>query len=181
MFQGRASCRPMSRLDDRSRRRVARYISARRGELGLSQEELAARAGVDPKTLLHAEQGKRWPLAKTRTKLEAALGWGDGDMARVADGFYPRTGPLPEDDPDGLVAAAAAGDPEFDAQARRVIGELPAKYRDFVEEMYEMLQDAERRNRRLRSRIVPLPSRDDADQETDADDRESGSQRLSNS
>jgi transcriptional regulator with XRE-family HTH domain len=186
MFQGVPHCGPMSRQDDRSRRRVAQYVRARRDALGLSQEALADRAGINPKTVIELEQGKRWPVAKTRTKLEPELGWNEGDLARIAEGGYPITGPLPEDDPDGLFAAATAAEvseSEFGGLVRQVISKLPADSQPIIEELYEMFQDAERQNRRLRGRIVQLmpPSDEDGEGPQGGDGRESGSQRLSNS
>lgn len=157
----------MSRQQDRSRR-VARYVAARRDSLGLSQEALADRAGLNPKTISTLEAGKHWPVAKTRRALEPALGWDEGDFEKIADGGFPATGPLPVDDPDGLIAAAMASaesegdDADFEARVRAVIGDLPERYRPFVEELYEQWQEAERRNRRLMDKIVPLPTRDDA-------------------
>ncbi|WP_158079238.1 helix-turn-helix domain-containing protein [Actinomadura sp. CNU-125] len=171
----------MSRQDDRSRRdRVARYVIARRGQLGVSQRELADRAGLNPKTVFDVEQGKRSTTPKTHQKLEPALGWERGDLARIAEGGYPVTGPLPGDDLDGVIAAATSGElteSEFDSRVRQVISQLPVDSQPIVEELYDMLQDAERQNRRLRRRIVQLMPRND---EGDGD-RESSSQQLPNS
>jgi transcriptional regulator with XRE-family HTH domain len=71
------------------RARVARYVIARRGELGLTQQGLAGRAGVDIKTIYNLESGERWPQAKTRGALEAALSWYPGDLQRIAHGGEP--------------------------------------------------------------------------------------------
>jgi len=172
----------MSRQDDRSRRdRVARYVASRRADLGLSQETLAAHAGINPKTVLDLERGRRAASARTRQKLEPALGWVEGDINRIADGGYPVTGPLPDDDSDGLYATATgeSAEPEFGALVRQVISRLPADSQPVLEELYEMYEDAERQNRRLRQRIVQLMPRGGADDSPDAEGREgreSGSQ-----
>lgn len=76
----------MSELD---RARAGQYVAARRGRLGLSQDDLAARAGIDPKTLRDLETGKRWPRAKTRTAIEDALDIETGDLLRLAEGGMP--------------------------------------------------------------------------------------------
>lgn len=76
----------MSRPD---RARVARYVVARRGELNMSQQRLAERAGVDAKTIYNLESGDRWPQPKTRDRIEAALGWYSGDLQRIAEGGEP--------------------------------------------------------------------------------------------
>jgi transcriptional regulator with XRE-family HTH domain len=77
----------MSRGLDRER--VARYVIDRRGGLGLTQEELADRAGLDRKTIYHLESAERWPQVKTRGALEEALGWASGDLIRIAEGGEP--------------------------------------------------------------------------------------------
>jgi len=175
----------MSRQDDRSRRdRVARYVARRRADLGLSQEALAERAGINPKTVLDLERGRRTASARTRQKIEGALGWAEGDLNHVANGGYPITGPLPDDDPDGLYAAATGEltDSEFGALVRQVISRLPADSQPVIEELYEMYEDSERTNRRLRQRIVQLmPRSSESDGGTPGvegrEERESGSQQ----
>ncbi|WP_131736450.1 helix-turn-helix transcriptional regulator [Actinomadura roseirufa] len=69
--------------------RVARYVSARRGDLGLTQEQLAERASVDRKTIYNLESGERWPQAGTRSRVERALGWYPGDLVRLSEGQEP--------------------------------------------------------------------------------------------
>ncbi len=65
--------------------RAARGAVARRGELGLTQEELAVRAGVDIKTIGNFERRGRWPIARTRARIERALGWMPGELDRIAN------------------------------------------------------------------------------------------------
>ena len=47
-------------------------------------------AGIDAGTAGDFLNGKRWPRAASRTKIEAAIGWGAGTIERVGNG-----GPLP--------------------------------------------------------------------------------------
>lgn len=77
----------MSRKLDRAR--VARYVEARRGVIGLTQRELAERAGVDIKTINNLESGERWPQVKTRAAVERELQWSTGDLLRIAEGNEP--------------------------------------------------------------------------------------------
>lgn len=65
--------------------RAARAVEARRGELGLTQQQLATMAGVDVKTVGSLESRGRWPIARTRAAIERAMGWPPGEMARIAD------------------------------------------------------------------------------------------------
>ncbi|TDD60910.1 transcriptional regulator [Actinomadura rubrisoli] len=74
---------------NRDLERVARLIAARRGELGLTQEEVAERAEVDRKTIYNLEAAERWPQAKTRSRIERALRWYPGDLQRAAEGQDP--------------------------------------------------------------------------------------------
>src|SRR5439155_23288375 len=52
---------------------LARKISRHRRMLGLSQAELARRAGIRPETLNRIEQGKHSPSVATVEKIERAL------------------------------------------------------------------------------------------------------------
>ncbi|MGP4023553.1 helix-turn-helix domain-containing protein [Actinomadura sp. 3N407] len=74
---------------DVDRERVAKYAVARRGALGLTQEQLAERAGVTVKTVYNLEAGERWPQARTRGAVEDALQWRAGDLARIGEGMEP--------------------------------------------------------------------------------------------
>lgn len=110
-------------------RRVGRAVAARRGELGMTQQDLADAAGVDLKTVYNLESGIRWPIAKTRTAVSAAIGW-DGDaLAVILDGGTPAV-PDPDWRPEpapGMVAIAdiAAAEP-YVAGIRQRYDELRA-------------------------------------------------------
>ncbi|MDL4774951.1 MULTISPECIES: helix-turn-helix domain-containing protein [Thermomonosporaceae] len=71
------------------RERIAKYVVARRGSLGLTQEQLAERAGVTVKTIYNLEAGERWPQARTRSAIEDALQWRPGDLVRIGEGGEP--------------------------------------------------------------------------------------------
>ncbi len=71
------------------RERVAKYVVARRGSLGLTQEQLAERAGVTVKTIYNLEAGDRWPQARTRSAIEDTLQWRGGDLVRIGEGLEP--------------------------------------------------------------------------------------------
>lgn len=82
--------------DDRERRRqiAAAAFAARRGELGLTQQQVAERAGVAVRTVHNAESGEKWPNALTRGRLERAVRWATGELSRLAS--PPRRAPSPE-------------------------------------------------------------------------------------
>lgn len=62
---------------------VGRYVQVLRAELGISQAELAERAGVDKGTISRLETGHSWPWATKRALIEKALGLTPGQLARV--------------------------------------------------------------------------------------------------
>jgi transcriptional regulator with XRE-family HTH domain len=77
-------------------RDVGRAVAARRGELGMTQQGLADAAGVDLKTVYNLESGGRWPIARTRVAIAAALGWEGDALAAIAGGTAsPGTGSPP--------------------------------------------------------------------------------------
>lgn len=77
------------------RQRAARAVTARYGELGLTQQELADMAAVDIKTIGNLVKRGRWPIARTRTRIEKALGWPPGEMERIASEEEQQAGPYP--------------------------------------------------------------------------------------
>lgn len=83
------------------RQRAARAVEARLGELGMTQLELAAAAKVDVKTVNGMIRRGVWPIARTRARIEAALGWPPGETARIAS----EEGAQRPSTPDGLRAA----------------------------------------------------------------------------
>jgi DNA-binding XRE family transcriptional regulator len=60
----------------------ARNILRARRELGLSQAELARRAGIRPETLNRIEQGRNQPSIPTIAKLQRALKAGETQAGR---------------------------------------------------------------------------------------------------
>lgn len=78
------------------RKRAARAVAARRGELGMDRAELADAAGIDPKTLYNLEVKGRWPIAVTRARIEEALGWPSGEIERIAS-------QAPEEEPEPAI------------------------------------------------------------------------------
>lgn len=51
----------------------------------MTQQELADAAGVDIKTIGNLESRGRWPIARTRARIEKALGWEPGELQRIAE------------------------------------------------------------------------------------------------
>lgn len=65
---------------------AAAALAARRAELNLTQEQLAQRARVVVRTVAYLEQAERWPQPRTRAAIERAVGWDEGELARIAYG-----------------------------------------------------------------------------------------------
>lgn len=65
--------------------RVGSQVAARREELGLPQRKLARDGVIAAGALIALEKGRRWPRAKTLSKLEPALGWPAGRLNEMRD------------------------------------------------------------------------------------------------
>jgi transcriptional regulator with XRE-family HTH domain len=85
--------------------RVGRAVAARRGELGMTQHDLADAAGVDLKTVYNLESGNRWPIARTRAAIAAALGWETGEFAAIAEARLASVPPPPPPSAEALIEA----------------------------------------------------------------------------
>lgn len=82
--------------DDRMRRRreIARdAFIARRAELGLTQEDVARRAGIVVRSVVNFESQGKWPKPRSRAGLERAVEWPPGELHRRV------AGPRPDFDP----------------------------------------------------------------------------------
>ena len=90
--------------------RLARYVRARREELGLSQGDVSARGGPSDTTLSKIEAGTGGLSRASVSKLDTALAWARGSARRVLDGgepepaagaqavdLEPAAGPRPQD------------------------------------------------------------------------------------
>lgn len=72
---------------------------ARMDELELTQRDVAARAGVDLKTVNNFLTAKTWPRAMQRGRIEAALEWPNGTLQQIARGGSPPGQVRQGDDP----------------------------------------------------------------------------------
>jgi transcriptional regulator with XRE-family HTH domain len=73
-------------VTDRDVTQVGALVATRRGELGLTQQELADAANVAVGTVVALESGRRWPQAAKRSAIERALRWASGDLVRLRNG-----------------------------------------------------------------------------------------------
>lgn len=62
----------------------------------MTQQQLADAANVDIKTIGSLETRGRWPIARTRARIEKALGWSPGEMGRIADDEPPPEPRIPK-------------------------------------------------------------------------------------
>lgn len=69
--------------------RLADFVKTRRGTLGMTQDELATRAGVDKKTIYAIESAPGRRRMTTLGGLERALGWAEGSIRHVLNGGEP--------------------------------------------------------------------------------------------
>lgn len=79
---------PMARQLTEGQRAAIRAAIARRGERGMTQQDLAKAAGVSLRTVTSFEGGHSWPTARTLGQLERlGLNWPVGHIHEVADTF----------------------------------------------------------------------------------------------
>jgi transcriptional regulator with XRE-family HTH domain len=119
---------------------LGEYMDARRKDLGLRWEEVAAQAQITSSYLRAVRAGRRRPSEIIASKLERALGWTPGSIEVALAGGEPaptpdRTGPmdwttieLPEED----IAIVAGHWDELSEFARRWIAR---SMREAVEEL----------------------------------------------
>lgn len=74
------------------------WMDERRGELGLTWDQVAERAGVSPETLRRNANRPDRMRTITRKGIERALMWESGSVDAILDGGEPT--PLPEEPPE---------------------------------------------------------------------------------
>lgn len=74
----------MTAVDSPYRHRAAAAMTARMETLRTNAAGVARAAGVDPKTIRAVLAGRSWPRSGTRARIEAALGWPEGELTRRA-------------------------------------------------------------------------------------------------
>ncbi len=103
----------------------------------MTQQELSNAAGVDLKTVYNLESGTRWPIAKTRVAVSAALRWEGDALTAIADGRPvpaapepPRETPDPGEDAGVSTAVIRAAVPatvrEIWTRVRRELAATPS-------------------------------------------------------
>ena len=76
----------MTKPDEAGRQAAGRVVRARRGEMGLTQQELADKADLDVKTVYSLEAGQTWPIARSLGAVSRVLGFAPGYLRDLADG-----------------------------------------------------------------------------------------------
>lgn len=66
------------------KRRAGRAVASRIAWLRTTVPAVARQAGVDPKTIRSLISGDTWPTARTRERINSALDWPRGELARRA-------------------------------------------------------------------------------------------------
>ncbi|OBR99771.1 transcriptional regulator [Mycobacterium gordonae] len=90
--------------------RAGAAFAARREELGLSQRQLATMKIIGAPNLIAFEKGRSWPRERTLAKLEQAVQWPPGTLARMrAGGAASVSGAIGTPQPDSDAAAVVTG------------------------------------------------------------------------
>lgn len=79
-----------SRMTQRTNAEVGDRVRARRVELMLTPSQVTEAADVDPKTLQRLEDGTRWPIERSRRRIEPVLLWKPGALDALKDGDEPQ-------------------------------------------------------------------------------------------
>lgn len=74
--------------------RAGRAVAARRNELQITQRSLARDKIINAGTLSALEKGRSWPRRSTLARLEKALDWAPGTIARLRSGDPGAPGPV---------------------------------------------------------------------------------------
>lgn len=69
--------------------RAGAAFAARRKQMGISQRELAKRKVIAAPNLIAFEKGRQWPREMSRARMEQAVRWPPGELARLRAGFTP--------------------------------------------------------------------------------------------
>jgi DNA-binding XRE family transcriptional regulator len=98
----------------------------------MTQLELADAAHVDLKTIYNLESGTRWPIARTRAAISAALRWETDALGVIAAGAEPVEVPpgravAPELPPDRILPALAVTDEDALAPYKQQVAAELAK------------------------------------------------------
>lgn len=78
-----------TRMTQRTNLEVGERVRARRIELSLTPSDVTTAADVDPKTLQRLEDGSRWPIERSRRRIEPVLKWRPGALDVLKEGGEP--------------------------------------------------------------------------------------------
>jgi hypothetical protein len=120
--------------------RLATYVRARRGQLGLTQATLAEQAGVSVKTINGIETRPTPRRVDTMSGLERALGWASGSIEEILAGRPPLWAGAVADTPPA--PAVLVTGPGADHSIRRVVelmDEMPRDARLAIEQMIAVI------------------------------------------
>jgi predicted transcriptional regulator len=76
-------------MNEDQRRRAGEALRLRIAEMDSSAPKLADKAGLSLGTVYGLIRGTRWPNVDTRRRIEDAVGWRPGEVARRAVGSRP--------------------------------------------------------------------------------------------
>lgn len=97
-------------MNSPGQRHAGERVQLARAQLGLNQNELADKAGVNPTTVSFLETGKRWPRVKSQLGITRALGWPDGELERIARSYTGEKRPAEDATVTVLRRALSAGE-----------------------------------------------------------------------
>lgn len=107
--------------------RAGHAVAARRSELEITQRGLAKDKIINAGTLIAFEKGRSWPRRGTLSKLEKALQWSPGTIARIRSGSAVAPVTAPATAPSRISGAAPVVDASAEASTDSVRAPLMAE------------------------------------------------------
>jgi transcriptional regulator with XRE-family HTH domain len=107
--------------------RAGQAVAARRNELEITQRSLAKDKVINAGTLIAFEKGRSWPRRGTLAKLERALQWSPGTIARIRSGSAVAAVTAPATAPTAVPAATGVVDEETEVLTDTVRAPLMAE------------------------------------------------------
>lgn len=136
----------LARMQQGQKERVGGAIAEAMEHAGMSSQELADLAEVRIETIRDILAGRTYPRQKTRNRIEEALSWDTGRIARIASDE-------PLGGPSGLAARAPTVEEQMEALLKRTELTRANQYR-LMATYHELLEQQRKEHNETRRRAI---------------------------